>query len=598
MTGFEALLTFEGEPAAFWQSFLAYAAGESGADAALLAVGGEEGTWKQVQAWTDLAETARNLSSLQQAVARMGPGLVESGEAVHNLEGGGQVFAIRLPAAGERVAGLFLSCATTLAQQEIPVLLKRLHHLGGAIVAYEARRRLGELSEERERFGVVLDLMLRLRGENKFQAAALRFCNEVSGTYNCDRVSLGWQKGEYLRLTAFSHAERFEKKMEAIRQLETAMEEALDQDEEIVLPAGGDADYVFREHEALARAQGAAALVSLPLRHEDEPVAVLCCERTRSFTSHELGHMRLLCDQMSPLLYDLHQRDRWVGARLVTWLSEAAQRMGTPRQTLPKILGFSVALVLLILAVLPIPFKVRSSFELRADQAVYLPAPFEGFLAEVLVVPGEAVEKGQVLLRLDTRDLHLEEVAALADLERFQRERDRAHADNELATFRITAAQVDQAEARLQLIRHRLSQSELKAPFDGVLIEGDLRERIGSPMRLGDPLMRIARLDRLYVQLDFDQRDAPEVQDAAEVRLAVSGRPGERVPARLTAVEPRALAKDGRTVFPARAEVEGDPPDWLRPGMTGVCRIEAGRHSPLWILGRRTVDFLRVQLWW
>lgn len=597
-SAFEHLLSFAGEPAEFWPMFLQECASRFDATAALLALPGEGGAWKQLRVWTDPDLGTRDLPVAQHAVAALAPVLLEKGEGVLSVEGGRQVLAVRIPSDTDRVAALFLCRPARYTPSEHAAKLRVLHDLTALVAGYESRRRLADLQVEQARFGAVLELMLALRHERKFRAAVLRVCNETAGKYNCDRVSLAWRKGEYLRLEGLSHAERFEKKMEAVRQIETAMEEALDQDEEIVLPADPAADYVYREHEALARAQGAPAIVSLPLRHADEPVAVLCCERSRAFTSAELGHLRLLCDQLAPLLHDLRQRDRWFGARGFSALREAGERLCLPRHTLPKLIGLGAAAALLLLFTLPVPFRVRSSFEIRPEQAAFLPAPYESFLGEVLVRPGDKVQAGQILLRLDTHDLRLEEVGALADLERYQRERDRARADNELSVFRIAAAQADQAEARLRLIRLRLEQAEITAPFDGVLIEGDLRERIGAPLRQGDSLLRLARLDALYVQLDIDQRDVQELSENAVVLLAVSGRPDERVRARLSLIEPRAAAKEGRSVFAARARIDGAAPDWMRPGMSGVCRIEAGRRSPAWILGRRTVDFLRLNLWW
>jgi hypothetical protein len=60
-----------------------------------------------------------------------------------------------------------------------------------------------------------------------------------------------------------------------------------------------------------------------------------------------------------------------------------------------------------------------------------------------------------------------------------------------------------------------------------------------------------------------------------------------------------AAVKDGVNTFPVRAEADADalPPDWWRPGMSGVARISAGHRSLGWIISHRLVDYLRLALW-
>jgi len=80
--------------------------------------------------------------------------------------------------------------------------------------------------------------------------------------------------------------------------------------------------------------------------------------------------------------------------------------------------------------------------------------------------------------------------------------------------------------------------------------------------------------------------------------MALASRPQERFPLRVTRVEPVAVAKDKKNVFMVKAAFSGERQDWWRPGMSGVARIAAGKRSILWILTHRTIDFLRLRLWW
>jgi len=64
-------------------------------------------------------------------------------------------------------------------------------------------------------------------------------------------------------------------------------------------------------------------------------------------------------------------------------------------------------------------------------------------------------------------------------------------------------------------------------------------------------------------------------------------------------VEPAAETKKDGNVFLVRLHLDGDnQPQWWRPGMTGLCKLSTQKHSLFWILTHRTVDFLRMKLWW
>ena len=51
-------------------------------------------------------------------------------------------------------------------------------------------------------------------------------------------MSIGWNEKGYIELSATSHVDRFDRKSDAVQQLEAAMEEAFDQDADIVVPSG------------------------------------------------------------------------------------------------------------------------------------------------------------------------------------------------------------------------------------------------------------------------------------------------------------------------------------------------------------------------
>jgi multidrug efflux pump subunit AcrA (membrane-fusion protein) len=143
-----------------------------------------------------------------------------------------------------------------------------------------------------------------------------------------------------------------------------------------------------------------------------------------------------------------------------------------------------------------------------------------------------------------------------------------------------------------------LAQADIVAPFAGVLVEGDLKERRGSPVRQGDILMKIAQLEGLSMQLKVDERDIHYVAGETIGEIAFASQPKLKFPIVIERIEPAARADaEGNTVI-VRCRPEGEQPDWWRPGMTGIAKLDCGDRKLIWIFSRRTIDFLRMFLWW
>jgi multidrug resistance efflux pump len=308
--------------------------------------------------------------------------------------------------------------------------------------------------------------------------------------------------------------------------------------------------------------------------------------------------LRICADVAAPRLADLKKRDRWFGARWTGALREKAAGLLGPEHTWGKVGAILGAVALGVLFIPTFSYRVEAPFILRTEDVSYLSAAFDGYLSTVDVKIGSTIPAGGRLLSLDTRDLLLEEAAALADCDRFAREEEKARAERQLAEMRISEAQLKQARARLELIRHRLAKADIISPFDAVVIEGDLQKRIGSPVRQGDLLFKIARLDHIYIEARVDERDIQELKAGALGEIAFASQPKEKHPIRVVLVEPVAKTAEKGNVFVIRCEVTEPVVDWWRPGMSGIGKIEAGERTLFWIIFHRTIDFLRMFFWW
>ena len=453
--------------------------------------------------------------------------------------------------------------------------------------------------ERAERLHDIFRLSIRLHQETRFMALAMALCNSLALRFGCERVAMGWVDGDDLQLTAVSHVENFDAKSQASRALEAVMEEALDQEIVLTFPAeAGTDDHVLRAHQTYCDNVGATRLTTVPLAHGERIDAVLCLERQAgALTPAELWELTLIGESLARWLSTLHDRDRWFGARWRTALQRHAATFLKPRHTAIK-LAVAVAVVMLaVLTLLPWSYRVDAALAIRSQDLLFMPAPFDGYLRKVHVQVGDQVQADTVLVELDTRDLALEASMSEADWVRHSRESEKAMAASQLAEMQISAARALQSAARLEMIRHQLAHAQVRAPYAGVVIEGDLQKNLGAPVRKGDLLLKLAQTTNAYIELEIDQALIHEVKVGSRGEFSLVGRPEERFGITLKRIDPAAVTRDGRTFYLARADVDGAfRPNW-RPGMGGNAKINAGDRSPLWIMTHRTVRFLREFFW-
>jgi multidrug resistance efflux pump len=603
MSELTALRQFPGAPKEFWPRLLATSATLASADAMVLVAGhpGKTPRWTKIGEWAGRSAPSRARTAFASQLEQTAERCLREGSFLKQIDEttGSFTFAIRLKLSrpeDEVILAGHLSDFTDSAARES---LIRLGLAADTPALYQHNLAGLQARNDVEKFAAVLGLMVPVNDATRFLSAALAFCNEIATRFRCDRASLGWLEGGYIRLRAISRTEQFDRQMAAAQALEVAMEECLDQDEEIVWPAPEGASYVTKDHEKFAQEQKVENICSLPLRLDQKTVAVLVCERQDSaFTHIELQQLRLSCDQVVRRLGDLKQRDCWFGARWsVAAREKCAQWLG-PEHTWSKVVALATAFVLAALFLVRVNYRVEGTFILRSDEAEYITAPFEGFIDQVFVRAGDHVDKGGRLLSLNRNELLLEESAALADLSRYQREADKALAEKKLADKLIADALARQARSRLDLIRYRLDNAVIKSAFDGVVVEGDLRERIAAPVKQGEALFKVARVDTLYAEAEMNERDVKEIIGKSKGEIAFVTQPKLKYPVTIQMIEPAAIPKKDANIFLVRLKLDRSVEPWWRPGMTGLCKLTVEKRSLFWILTHRTVDFLRMKLWW
>ena len=449
------------------------------------------------------------------------------------------------------------------------------------------------------RIQMAMTLLLAVNRQSRFRAMAMAFCNEVNSHWECERSSLGFLRGRYVRLVAVSHIEHFSRKMDLVQQIELAMEECLDQDSEILFPSSTEDTCVTRAAGELARDQGSSHILSMPLRNEEGPMAVLTLERPKEkpFTLDEIEAIRLTCELCTPQLASTYLRDRWIGARAVHTLGHWLSVIMGPRHTWAKMAVVFAGAFLLFSIIIKGQYKVEAPFVVEAVRQQVIPAPFNGYLKSVAVEVGDHVEATtRVLAVLDTAELRLQLAATKAEKTVYLKQAAAAMRDGQTAQAQIAQSEVDRLEAQLNLLEYQVQQASIVSPLAGLVVKGDLQRQIEHPVSTGDVLFEVAPLEALRAQLSVPEADVVDLQSEQEGYLATFSYPDQKMRFVIERIDPIADIADQRNVFKVRVELS-ERPSWLRPGMEGVAKVHIDKRSYLWIWTHKVVNWIRMKLW-
>ena len=297
---------------------------------------------------------------------------------------------------GSGVLGLATFVVSSRDMQVLNATQQRLELTVSLLSLYEMRLTLQQRQGDLMRLRLAMETTAAVNEQDKFAGAAMAFCNEIASRWDSDRVSLGFLEGRYVHLRAMSHTEKFSRKMKLVQDIEATQEETLDQDVEVLYPAPQGATCVSRAATELSKTQGPTAILSIPLRRDDQVVAVLTLERPidEPFGFDEVESLRLTSDLCTPRLVNLHQHDKWFGARAAGTIRKGLAAAVGPKHTWIKMICVGVFALAVFLVFAKGEFRAEAPFVLECTTQQVVPAPFEGFLKQVYVKPGDLVVGG------------------------------------------------------------------------------------------------------------------------------------------------------------------------------------------------------------
>ena len=434
---------------------------------------------------------------------------------------------------------------------------------------------------------------------DKFRAACDAVVTQLATKLTCSQVGIGFMRRGRAAVVSLSHTAQFGKRMNLVRDLGAVMDEAIDQARIVLYPPPKDSEYfVTQVHEKLAHAHEVGSIITIPLSINDRLIGALTLERPHDhpFDQESIELCDCIAAVVGPVLEEKRHNDRWIMRKMLDSASLQLKRMFGPRYLGRKLLALLLVLMVLFFSFTTGNYQVTAPSALEGIVQRSVVAPFDGYIATENARAGETVKKNELLATLDERDLVLEQLRWTTTRSQRLTEYNRALSQQERADTNIIKAQIEQAEAQIALLDEQINRTKLTAPFDGIVVFGDLSQKIGASVRRGDQLFKVAPLNSYRVILKIDESDIAEIREGQLGQLIVSSLPEDALMYKIRRITPITEAEEGRNFFRVEAELL-DSNERLRPGMEGVAKTDIDSRRLIWIWTHKLLNWLRVTFW-
>ncbi len=204
---------------------------------------------------------------------------------------------------------------------------------------------------------------------------------------------------------------------------------------------------------------------------------------------------------------------------------------------------------------------------MRAVNGVLVSTDLAGIVSQISFESGSEVKKGDLLVKLDTRqeEAQLHSAQAKRELARINLERQRALiAQKAVAQSDFDSAQSEfsQDDAAVEESQALIARKTIVAPFDG--IAGIRQVDLGQYLNVGSTIAPLQSLDPIYVEFSVPQQDIDKVGTGKKLHIRADGVDGKQFDGVVTAIDSK-VDEATRNIT-----VQGtirNPDHLLRPGM-------------------------------
>ena len=262
--------------------------------------------------------------------------------------------------------------------------------------------------------------------------------------------------------------------------------------------------------------------------------------------------------------------------------------------------------------------NVTANGTLEAEQTVSIGSELSGIVESVSVDVNDVVEKGQVLIELDTAKLEASVESAQATLNnakaglaeaqathkeaqlkyekllnvrklsggkvpaKIELDEQAAVVTRALASIEMAKAQIQMAQAELTTAQTQLTKAYITSPINGIVLARSVEPgyAVAASLQAVELLQLASDLRELELEVDVDEADVAVVEVGQPATFTVSAYPNRQFPATLTKVAYGPSQDTDSNVVTYTAYLTVKNSDLLlRPGMTATARIETNSRE-------------------
>lgn len=444
----------------------------------------------------------------------------------------------------------------------------------------------------------VIDGYVAVGKGEAFKESALHWADTLARDFGADQVSLGMVKNGVVSLAVISGSSDHVFNSVTTKQIVRTMQEACDQRSSISSPPIAGKTKVSLQAEKLSFAQHNASILSLPVYHDDEPYLVVTFERSSDapFSAEEIERIEACVALVGIAFHHRQEADLSFWAGVKKHIARQLERLVAPGYTKRKLFVIGSLALFLFFALARGEYQINADAVLEPWEIRIVSAPFAGYLKNAPVRAGDRVDAGSVLATMEDNELRLEKIKALSLLAQNKKQYTDALAASDRSQAQIYAAQMAQAKAQIDAAENKLRRSVMRAPFDALVVSGDLSQKIGGALNQGDELYRLSPMSDYRLTLLVSEFRIGQVEVGQVGRVVLSSMPDQSFPFEIEKLTPVTEVRDGSTLFRVEARLQQSDAQF-RPGLVGIGKISAGeRHLiDMWTQDLRT--WLAMKFW-